>query len=171
MSYTNNWVHGIRQTLTEGHSKAELEKLSNEKLKDLHKEYSGKDDDESKKEADMIKDILATRGDAGENKEEEVKEAVRIGDPNYAARVFAGAEARLTGHEKARLALRKAEEAEEAKKQKKETEETPSKTVSESKIKDTVKKLVKKGKKVATKVGKTLIHDRESNYLSRDIKY
>lgn len=170
MSYTNNWVHGIRQTLTEGHSKAELEKLSNEKLKDLHKEYSGKDDDESKKEADMIKDILATRDDASEDKEE-VKEAVRIGDPNYAARVFAGAEARLTGHEKARLALRKAEEAEEAKKQKKETEETPSKTVSESKIKDTVKKLVKKGKNVATKVGKTLIDDRKSNYLSRDIKY
>ena len=169
MSYTNNWVHGIRQSLTEGHSKAELEKLSNEKLKDLHKEYSGKDDDESKKEADMIKDILATRGDAGENKEEEVKEAVRIGDPDYADRVFAGAAARLTGQERARWALNQ-RKAEEAKKQKKKTEETPSKTVSEGKIKNIVKKLVKKGKNVATKVGETLIADRDSAYLSRDIK-
>ena len=118
MSYTNNWVHGIRQTLTEGHSKAELEKLSNEKLKDLHKEYSGKDDDESKKEADMIKDILDSRGEDGEEKEEK----------------------------------------------------TNTETVSEGKIKDSVKKVKKMIKKTTTRVGKALIADRDSAYLSRDIK-
>lgn len=110
MSYTNNWVHGIRQTLTEGHSKAELEKLSNEKLEDLHKEYSAKDDEDSKKEADMIKDILDSRGE--EKKEE----------------------------------------------------------VNESKVKETVKNLLKKGKKVATKVGETLIDKQKSDHLSGDIK-
>ena len=76
MSYTNHWTQIIRQLINEGHTKTELMKLSDEKLKDLHKEYSGKDDEESQKEAEMIKDILATRGDAGENKEE-VKEAIK----------------------------------------------------------------------------------------------
>jgi len=68
MSYTNHWTQIIRKLINEGHTKAELMKLSDEKLKDLHKEYSGKDDEDSQKEAEMIKDILDSRGDDGEEK-------------------------------------------------------------------------------------------------------
>lgn len=71
MSYTNNWTQAIRQTLREGHSKEELEKLSVSELKKLHDEYSAKEDDASQKEAKMIEDILDSRKEDGEKKEED----------------------------------------------------------------------------------------------------
>ena len=78
MSYTNHWTQIIRQLINEGHTKAELMKLSDEKLKDLHKEYSGKDDEESQKEAEMIKDILDSRKEINEeNIKNKVKNTVK----------------------------------------------------------------------------------------------
>ena len=163
MSYTNHWTQIIRQLVNESHTREELMKLSDDKLKDLHKEYSAKDDEDSQKEAEQIKKILDSRGDD----KEEVKEAARIGAPNYAALVNAPYRDRKIIDETPEERKEREEKARKAAKEKNEK----SGTVSESKIKDTVKKLIKKGKKAATKVGKTLIDNRNSDYLSRDIKY
>jgi hypothetical protein len=74
MSYTNNWTQVIRQLMAESHTRQELMKLSNAELKKLHGEYMDKGDDDSKKEANMIKEILDDRGDD----KEEVNEMKKV---------------------------------------------------------------------------------------------
>jgi hypothetical protein len=74
MSYTNNWTQIIRQLMTESHTKEELMKLSNAELKKLHGEYMDKGDEDSVKEAKVIKDILDERGDDKEEDKEDMKQ-------------------------------------------------------------------------------------------------
>ena len=63
MSYSNNWVNGIRKTLIESHTKEEIEALSTSELKKLHKEYLAKGTVEAKEEAAEIKKEIESRGE------------------------------------------------------------------------------------------------------------
>jgi hypothetical protein len=58
--------------MIESHTKEELMKLSNAELKKLHGEYSGKDDEKSQDEANVIKGILDERGDTVKEQNEEL---------------------------------------------------------------------------------------------------
>jgi len=123
MSYTNNWTQVIRQLMIESHTKEELMKLSNAELKKLHGEYTDKGDEDSQKEAKVIKDILDARGDVKEKKLEEG----RGWSKSMTSRILrdnTAAEARAAKS----IAARKA--AEEAAKKKEEAKQEP-KTVKE----------------------------------------
>lgn len=123
MSYTNNWTQVIRQLMIESHTKEELMKLSNAELKKLHGEYTDKGDEDSQKEAKVIKDILDERGD---DKEEKLEEG-RGWSRSMTSRILrdnTAAEARAAKS----IAARKA--AEEAAKKKEEAKQE-SKTVKE----------------------------------------
>jgi uncharacterized protein YqeY len=78
MSYTNNWTQIIRQLMVESHTKQELMKLSNDELKKLHGEYMDKGDEDSQKEAKVIKEILDERGDDKEEVSEgKIKDKIK----------------------------------------------------------------------------------------------
>jgi hypothetical protein len=109
--------------MIESHTKEELMKLSNAELKKLHGEYTDKGDEDSQKEAKVIKDILDERGD---DKEEKLEEG-RGWSRSMTSRILrdnTAAEARAAKS----IAARKA--AEEAAKKKEEAKQE-SKTVKE----------------------------------------
>ena len=63
MSYSNNWVNGIRKTLIESHTKEEIKNLSTSELKKLHAKYMEDGTEEAEAEAKMIKKEIESRGE------------------------------------------------------------------------------------------------------------
>jgi hypothetical protein len=118
-----NLFTDIKKLLIESHTKEEIKTLSTSELKKLHKEYSEKDTDEAKSEAEMIKKEIESRG------EEKVEENFNTHRPlgssisgRYADGVFAAHDARQKGLKKAaeeRAARLAAEKEAKAKAEKK----------------------------------------------------